>query len=411
MFYDEIVEDPLRIASNSWRIKSNSQLINPEGSVEVSEADCSKTTTTVTSSQPSENTLGQWEPWRECSHSCGSGKKTRSRCIFDKGRIPLPAGDFIDPSLLSLFGSSQCNRKETMFQACNTKTCEEGITQLTVPSIIEATTKSTDQELLNCKVINKGVSYTFPNGAEVCRDLGTGWRYPPSNFHGHTEIDIEGFWLGARLTGGVWVDEFNLEIPRSDLTGSLDWVSDDAEDLCLYSHKYERSKCDQTKAVVCCEAPAIGTSEEGKTQVTVRPNIQNTIKSTDQEVLNCRVISNEIYYTFHNGIARCEILGNSWRYPPSKFHGHVGIDIEGFWLGARLTGGEWVNEFNREIPPPDFIPDLSMDGDICLYWQTEPLMLGHAGQCDQTKPVVCCEVQAIETIALGKHYHKICKKI
>ena len=156
------------------------------------------------------------------------------------------------------------------------------------------------------------------------------------------------------------------------------------------------------------------TCEERKS--TVSPVIEITTKATDQTTSSCKLVHYAVSYTFHNGAAKCPHFGSGWRYPPSKFQGRGTFD--NFWIGARQTDGKWVDEFNQNIPEPNFVParrkgkmDLQPVGatassDICLYWKGGYIL---AGPCDKTRIVICCEPSAIASIEIsqGKYYHTI----
>ena len=135
---------------------------------------------------------------------------------------------------------------------------------------------------------------------------------------------------------------------------------------------------------------------------------------SNQADLNCKVFHFQAVYTFHNGKAKCSRINqhqSSWYYPTPTYPVDVSIDLTEYWIGARLTDGNWVSDQGEEINKPiytdgytaDGVPISKLGSEICLYWKNGGTF---SAPCDETKPVVCCEGS---TIALnqGENYYRI----
>ena len=265
IYYHEIVENPLRILRESWKIKTGNQIINPKVSVKLADVDCLQNTISYLEIlPPMRPTWGEWSEWSECSKSCGEGTRSQSRKCIAKGPwnfLGIPR---------------DCDGGDTKHQSCFITCVKE---KSTVSPAIEIGTKATDQTTLSCELVHYAVSYTFHNGVAKCPQFGSGWRYPPSKFQRYGTFN--NFWIAARQTGGKWVDEFNQDIAEPDFVPARrkrkmdllpvgDTVS---SDICLYwqSGYILAGPCDATRIVICCEPSATASIEiaQGKNYHTI----------------------------------------------------------------------------------------------------------------------------------------------
>ena len=252
IFFDEIDENPLNILNDSWKIKSNDQMINTTGSIELTEIECPANSTLVSfaeSSTTSPEPSPAWGPWGYCSGSCGNGTRSRSRkCIG--GTANSCGGEAID------YKSCQITCAVTDTQ----------VTEQTTTQSIESLDGS-KQAVLNCIVFDHARDFTFSNGISFgCETLGSGWYFPPSTFNGNVSSEIAEFWVGARLKDGIWTNDQNEEInepvydrDETTILPRMLPISIQAltfPDICLHwKDGYIRSSnCNTPKPVVCCQA-------------------------------------------------------------------------------------------------------------------------------------------------------------
>ena len=256
----EIDENPLNLVHDSWTINLNEQTIDTKGFIKLYEVECSTSQLPVIQSPDASPTWGQWEEWEHCSGSCGFGTRSRFRkCIGGTDNFYY------------------CIDEAT--ETCEI-TCENEQIQVIDDNTSKEFPETINQTALNCIDFSIEVVFTFHNGKAKCSDIGPGWKYPPSTFYDDmiVDVNIEEFWIGARLNDNEWVDDHNEEIdePVYDLDGSKillemtdnvigpDGLPDpDRPDICLYwkSGNVFSGLCSETKPVVCCEIPSIAMNQ------------------------------------------------------------------------------------------------------------------------------------------------------
>ena len=254
IFFDEIDENPLNILNDSWKLKSNDQLIETTGSIELTEIECpaNSIVSFAESSTKSPEPSPAWGQWGSCSGSCGNGTRFRSRkCIGGT--------------------DNSCDGEGIDYMSCQI-TCaviDAQVTEQTTAQSIEALDGG-NQAVLNCRVFDHERVFMFSNGISFgCETLGSGWHFPPSTFNGNVSSEIEEFWIGASFKDGIWTNDQNEEIdapvydrfdskilPRMFLIPVTNTPVTTPVGICLYwKDGYIRSdRCDATKPVVCCQA-------------------------------------------------------------------------------------------------------------------------------------------------------------
>ena len=244
IFFDENDENPLNILNASWKIKSNDQIIDTTGSIELTEIECPPNLILVSfaeSSTTSPEPSPAWGQWDSCSGSCENGTRSRSRkCIGGT--------------------DNSCDGKAIDYMSCQ-MTCavtDAQVTEQTTTQSMEALDGS-KQAVLNCTVFDHAMDFTFSNGiSHGCETLGLGWHFPPSTFNGDVGSEIEEFWIGASFKDGIWTNDQNEEIDEPVYERNLieSFQVPTIPDICLYwKDGYIRSsKCNTPKPVVCCQA-------------------------------------------------------------------------------------------------------------------------------------------------------------